>query len=539
MKRVVSVLMAVILLFICTACTPKGSGKSIAYPLSASPSTLDPQFVNDINSMIVINNTFEGLVRLDADGKIIPGIASDWEISPDGMTYTFHLKEGTEWFCPTALKSEFGADFYKKFSSEKVTAHDFVFAFRRAVMPETNSPSAHRLFVIENAPEIYSGSYSENLLGATAPDDYTLVIRLTEKCDDFLERLTESVFMPCNEEFFTAMNGRYGLSNRHILCNGPFYVSSWDSETSLTVKRNGYYSGEQAVMPASVVFSFDADKTSVSEKLSNGGATAALLPPDYPIPENCSSAKESENSVFGFIFNCSDEILSNAYMRLALCKSIDRSLFKETENAKPQSGFVPRSCLVGADSYRDKVGSQTPCIEQDLADSANLWKAGLEEIGKNSVKLTVLCPEWLDAPVRQQLQIWQKNLGISIGITIENKTPEEIRNAVSSGNFQIALSGIESEYENTTDFLASFADGGVFRFHSVGYKNAVEALVTSETYDKTINGCFSAESFILQNAVCYPLYSRASHFVVYDEADGITVSGAENTVSFINAKRYD
>ncbi len=539
MKRLISSLMAVILLFMCTACTPKGSGKSIAYPLSASPSTLDPQFVNDLNAMIIINNTFEGLVRLDAEGKIIPGIASEWEISPDGLTYTFRLKQDTEWFCPTVLKSEFGSEFYKKFSSEKVTAHDFVFAFRRAVMPETNSPSAHRLFVIENAPEIYSGSYSVNLLGVSASDDHTLVIKLTEKRDDFLERLTESVFMPCNEEFFNAMNGRYGLSNRHILCNGPFYISSWDPETSLTVKRNGYYAGEQEVMPASVVFSFDPDKTSVSEKLSSGSATAALLPPDYPIPENCNVIKERENSVFGFIFNCSDGILSNASLRLALCKSIDRNLFKETENVKLQSGFVPPSCLIGTDSYRDKVGSQTACIQPDLADSANLWKAGLEEIGKNSVSLTVLCPEWLDAPVRQQLQIWQKNLGISIGITIENKTPEEIRKAVSSGNYQIALSGIESEFENTADFLASFADGGVFRFNSVGYKNAVEALITAETYDKTITGCFSAESFILQNAVCYPLFSRASHFVVYGEADGITVSGAENTVSFIGAKRYD
>ena len=63
--------------------------------------------------------------------------------------------------------------------------------------------------------------------------------------------------------------------------------------------------------------------------------------------------------------------------------------------------------------------------------------------------------------------------------------------------------------------------------------------MTSESYDDLITGCFTAENFILQNAVFYPLYSRASHFVVFNEADGITISGAENTVCFINAKRYD
>lgn len=531
--------MAVILLLLCPSCTKKGSGKSIAYPLSASPSTLDPQFAGELNAQIIINNTFEGLVRLDPEGNIIPGIAEEWSVSPDGKTYTFILKEGTEWFCPTALKNEFGSDFYKRFSSEKVTAHDFVFAFQRAVMPETGSPKAHRLFVIENAPEVYSGEYSENLLGVSAPDDHTLIIKLTEKCDDFIERLTESVFMPCNEDFFNAMNGRYGLSNRHILCNGPFYISSWDSETSLTVKRNSYYAGKQEVMPASVVFSFDPSKASVAQKLSAGSATAALLPPDYPVPENCTSVRKSENSVFGFVFNCADPVMSVAPLRLALCKSIDRSLFAVQENAPLQSGFVPKSCLVGSDSYRDKVGAQTLCIEQNLTEAETMWKEGLSQLGKSSVSLTVLCPEWLDSSVRQQLQIWQKALGISIGITVENKTPEEIEKCVADGSFQIALTGIESPYENAVDFLASFSDGGVFRFSSVGYQNAVSNLLAADSYDEIIIGCFNAENFILQNAIIYPLYSRSSNFVVYNEADGIYLVGAENSVSFIGAKRYD
>ena len=184
MKRLIAAVTAVILLLMCSSCTPKGSGKSIAYPLSASPSTLDPQYANDTNAMVIINNTFEGLVRLDANGDVIPGIAKSWSISPDGKTYTFKLKEGTEWFCPTALKYVFGEEFYKRFSSETVTAHDFVFAFQRAVMPETGSPNAHRLFVIENAYEISYNNYSEKLLGATAPDDHTLIIKLTEKTDD-------------------------------------------------------------------------------------------------------------------------------------------------------------------------------------------------------------------------------------------------------------------------------------------------------------------------------------------------------------------
>ncbi len=539
MKRIIAAVAAIILMLMCTACTPKGSGKSIAYPISASPKTLDPQFADDANAKLIINNTFEGLVRLDANGKIIPGIAESWTVSSDGKTYTFKLKKNTEWYCPNALKNEFGKDFYDRFSSEKVTAHDFVFAFQRAVMPETNSPNAHRLFVIENAYEVFYNNYSANLLGATASDDHTLTIKLTEKCDDFLQRLTESVFMPCNKDFFNAMNGRYGLSYKHIICNGPFYISSWDSETSLTVKRNEYYAGEQKVMPASVVFSFDPSKESVAKKLSAGGATAAFLPPDCPVPENGNVVSSSENSVFGFVFNCADPALANSSLRIALCKTIDRSLFVKKDNATPQSGFVPMSCIVGAASYRDQVGSQTLCIEQDSAQAVSLWKEGLADLGKDSVQLTVLCPEWLDGAVRQQLQIWQKTLGVSIGITIENKSAEDIAKAVAQDDFQIALTGIESAHKNTADFLASFSGGGIFNHKSASYDSIINDLIAAENYDDTIKGCYNAENYVLQNALCYPLYSRSSHFVVNKDADGIIFLGSEATVNFIAAKRYD
>ncbi|MBP3696794.1 MAG: peptide ABC transporter substrate-binding protein [Clostridia bacterium] len=539
MKRIIAAVAAIILLLTCSACTPKGSGKSIAYPISSSPKTLDPQFADDANAMLIINNTFEGLVRLDANGDIIPGIAESWTVSSDGKTYTFKLKKGTEWYCPNVLKSEFGKDFYDRFSSEKVTAHDFVFAFQRAVMPETGSPNAHRLFVIENAYEVHYNNYSENLLGVSAPDNHTLIIKLTEECDDFLQRLTESVFMPCNKDFFNAMNGKYGLSHKHILCNGPFYVSSWDTETSLTVKRNEYYAGEQEVMPASVVFSYDSSKESVAKKVSEGSATAAFLPPDCPIPENSKTVSSSENSVFGFVFNCADPDLAEASLRIAMCKSIDRSLFEEKENAVPQSGFVPANCLVGTSAYREQVGSQTLRIEQDNAQAATLWKEGLANLGKDSVQLTVLCPEWLDGAVRQQLQIWQKTLGVSIGISIENKSPEEISKAVAKGEYQIALTSIESAYENTTDFLAVFSDGGVFNHNSASYDGIVNDLIAAESYDDIIKGCYNAENYILQNALCYPLYSRSSRFVVHNDADGIVFLGSETNVSFIGAKRYD
>lgn len=539
MKRFLSLILIFAVIFSLSSCSD-GDNKAISYSLSASPSTLDPQYATDTASQIVINNTFEGLVRLSSDGEIIPGIAESWNVSGDGLTYTFNLKANTEWYCPSVLKSEFGEDFYNKFSAEKVTASDFVFAMQRAVSPETASPNAHRLFVIENASEIYSGKAEASTLGVSAPQDYTLIIKLHEPCPDMLERLTESAFMPCNEEFFNSMNGRYGLTHRHILCNGPFYVSAWDKESSLSIRRNKYYAGEQAVMPSSVNFSFDYDAQTIAGKISSAAASAALLPPDCEAPENSVVVKENPNSVFGFIFNCSDPRLKNTNLRLALCSSIDRSLFsQEQNNTVPMSGFVPQSCFAGSVNYREAIGNQTPQINSGVSAAAAYWKVALSELNTDKISLTVLCPEWLDTPVRRQLQIWQQTLGINLGITIETKTPEEIQAAVSSGNFQIALAGIESSYDSAVDFLASLRNGGAFRFSSEEYGRIIDRLLTVEDDKELLSGCLTAETYILQQALCFPLYSRSSRFVMHEEIEDITIVNSESSVSFINAKRYD
>lgn len=539
MKRFLSLIAVFALLITCTSCSG-GGNKAISYSLSASPSTLDPQYATDTGAHIIIGNTFEGLMRLSENGEVVNALAESHTVSSDGLTYTFNLKHGTEWYCPSVLKREFGEEFYNKFSTEKVTARDFVFAMQRAVSPDTGSPSAHRLFVIKNAAEIHSGKADLSALGVTAPDDYTLVIRLNETCPNFLERLTESVFMPCNEDFFNSMNGRYGLTHKHILCNGPFYVGAWSKDDSLSIRRNKYYSGTREVLPSSVNFDFGFDLKTVSSRISSASLSAAMLPPDCALPENSTVIKENKNSVFGFVFNCKDKYIQNPNVRLALCNSVDRSLFsQEINSATPMSGFVPESCSMGSAGYRETVGGQTPQINKNDAAAQAYWRTALSELDKNVVEITVLCPEWLDNQVRRQLQIWQQTLGISLGISIETKTPEEIQEAVNSGNFQIALAGIEAEQDSAVDFLASLRSGGVMGFNSHEYGTVIDRLLTVEDESDLLAGCFTAETYILQQGYCYPLYCRSSRFVVNDEIEGITLGNSESTVCFIGTKRYN
>ena len=420
-------------------------------------------------------------------------------------------------------------------------AADFVYACRRTVDPAIQSPCAGRMMVTSGASEIYSEKADMNTLGVAAPDATTLIFHLTEPCEDFLSRLTESEFMPCNEEFFKAMKGRYGLTKNSLLCNGPFYLSFWNPEKDgqVTIKRNKYYAGKQTVQPVSVQISFDSDGESIYKKLANGSLTASLLGPMSDIPEGVSVAKEIPDTVIGIALNCSDPVLSNANIRKALCSAIDLSLFDESENYSEANGFIPACCYAGPQTYRDRIGEQTPVIKRSFKNAAKLWKAGLEELEISTVSLTILCPDRFDSMLREQLQRWQKALGISLAISVENKTDTEIDRALNSGNYQMAVTVITAPESNAVDYLSRFSDGGFFRYDDANLQAVIRNLKTAATDDELINGCFTAEAIILREGVFFPLLSGSSKFVTSTDTSGISILDSEDTVCFINARRFD
>ena len=540
MKKILCIILSALLLLPCAACAGTGPGKSVSYAIPASPSTLDPQYASETGAKLIINNVFEGLVRYDSDGEITNGIAESWRVSDDGLVYTFRLRRDTEWYCPAVFKTQYGDEVYKKFSEAKVTADDFLYACRRAVDPATDSPNAARLMVIENATEIFEGKMPTEALGVVVPEDdkFTIIFRLTEPCDDFLARLTESEFMPCNEEFFNLTHGRYGLLRTTLLCNGPFYLSYWDPESQITIKNNKYYSGTQAVIPASVAVTFDANETSIGKKLSNGSLSAAVLSPVSDVPGEVTVLKEIPDTVTGFAFNCGDETLLNTNIRRALCLGVDRSIFsKKTGVLTPADWFIPEVCSAGHLSYRERVAEKTPSLEYSEKKALSFWQKGLEELEAEEISLTVLCPERYDLQIRQQLQIWQKIFGLSLSVSVLNLPDKEIQDNIDAGNYQIAVTSVTSRERNAVDFIEGFEGGGIFRFNDEAFSLTLDRLKTVDTDSDMLSGLLTAESIILNMGVFCTLWSSSSKFVVSNEVQGITIIDSETTVSFAGAKR--
>lgn len=542
MKKIAAVFLILALLLSLASCSD-GSGGAFYYPVSAAPSSLDPQFTQGTDTKIIINSCFEGLTRVNGNGEVVPGVAQSWSISPDLLTYTFKLREDTSWRVVKSSNGTLLGDDYDETFDASVTAYDFVFAFRRAVNPQMLCPDAALFFPIKNAEQIYNGSADISTLGVKAEDKYTLTVTLNSPCADFLERLSESVFMPCNEEFFNLTGGRYGLSSEYLLCNGPFYITFWDPEQYITVRKNNLYSGNSEVSPATVSFYFNNNTADIAKKLSLGTYSASVFPhSDLSGLENV-NVQLVNDTVYGFCFNCNDSVMSNEAVRLAFCSSIKRD---ELSNLQPTgdfyTGLVPPCCTADGVNYNEHVQNSSRGIAYNESAATAYWNKALEELGTKKVTVKLLCSEKYDLALRPQLQIWQRVLSTNLAISVEAVSDDELLSRIKSGDYQIALAPVASSTTSTSGFLNSFTTNkkdNVFNYENEEYISLVESSMNHNSSADVINACFAAESHLLNHAVFYPLFLSPSAFVCAEDVEQIHCSASGDSICFIEAKRFD
>ena len=274
LKKLFSLAVCLTLLLAFSACSeqrPANADKEIFYALPAEPATLDPQVASDEASLVVIEALFEGLVRLDEDGEPYPGVAESWSANADATVFTFTLREDACW-----------SDITSEEAPEAVTADDFVFAFRRAIDPATNSPNASQLFCIKNAQEIYTGELPVEELGVTADGAHTLIVELAYSLPEFPAVTASAVFMPCNEAFLIQQTGVTGWNAKYVLGNGPFEFSgyyAWEHDAYLSLSRSSVYAGETEVLPASLYFYAGDGSVDISDPVAALSAGTVQLCP--------------------------------------------------------------------------------------------------------------------------------------------------------------------------------------------------------------------------------------------------------------------
>ena len=513
---------------------------SLIMPIASDPLCLDPQIAETSTAKTIINNCFEGLVRLDNRQKIVSGVAESWEISPDGLTYTFTLRKDTNWQLLKAYGDVLDDENFMENFSTQVTAHDFEFALKRAVDKITDSPDADKLYCIRNARKIHNGEADKSTLGVSATDDYTLVINLERANPDFLRILTLPLCMPCNEEFFKATGAKYGLELKYTFCNGPFYLGRWTVDHSLVMYRNEGYKGDAPVRPTAVYLNINKDENSVITKLKQNDYTCAYISDNAyfsSLSETDSDFEVTENAVSGLAFNCSDAFMSNENLRKAIVMlSKTENLIKSAQATDVASGIIPASCRYADSSYREAAGSITP-VNYNEESALALWRKGLEETGSDSAGIRIICTDEYASQMQSIIQSWQKVFSTTIVAKVEILSEADLNDAVKNGNYQIAVTQITAKTSTPADVLKIFTTDNsknIFNFSDEAYDVLTDKIICEFSGDDILAKTKAAEQMLIDKAVFIPLFNHGDYLAFSSEARNIYAMPSFEGVCFIN-----
>ena len=522
------VLLLAFLLGLGSAC---GKSDVVAFYFAVDPgrgSTFDPQIAGAGAISVAVRNIYEGLVYLDERGNPEPGVAESWNISDDGLTYTFHLREGAKWHLTATASEELG-DKLKDFSDD-VTAYDFVFALRRAVDPATGAPDAKLLENVFFAKKIAAGERSPETLGVFAENAHTLRIRLEKPQIDFLEVLTRPVCMPCPKAFFEATGGRYGLLMKYIISNGPFYMTRFEDTSFRLVRDNGYTGPFKAKTDVIWVYSGisgDAAAQQLSDRDLNGAYIAGAA--DLQGKVRGSETISADDMLRGVLMNCADDTLKNYNLRKAMVTVANVTTMCNVAGKAPAEAICPLS-----------LSPKTPFSEGDNAAVAQkLLQSALTELQADDAGLTLLCEEQYDASLRYLLQTWQIAFGVKCSVSLKTVTAEELESRVASGDYQMAFYPVQASVYSPAAYFAQFSKASpdsLCSLDSRDYDAAVDALRYCDT-SALDTAMRKAEKLLISNAVFLPVWNEGSGMICAQGVKGVILLSGNDRLYLYNAER--
>jgi len=520
-----------------SGCSLPNKELDLSFPVPEEAKSLDPQIARLFSERIFARNAFEGLVTVDSDGKIIPGAAESCTVSDDGLTYTFKIRESARWYLTNTAKQALADRLPENFDT-RVTAHDFVFAFRRAVTPETACPKAELFLSIKNAAQILNGEKAAEELGVEAVSDTELRITLIHPERDFLRVLTDPVFSPCSEVFFNACGGRYGLSLKYIICNGPFILFRWNPGGSMRLTRNTVYSGERTVVPDVVRLFVNPDTASVLEKVTDGDYSAGIITAadarNIKKPKNL-KLTEKTDILWAFVFNSAKAPFSVKEMRKAFVLSTNLDSFPVPEDMKGKAlSPVPVSIA-------EAEGLKNPALLSFNEEEARaLFKKAQADAEKDGAVLSgfsVLCIKEHEEMLKFQLQEWQKIFGVNFSVSLIPLERAELVKRVQSGNYEAALYPLQPDTADISSYLRSFAvesEDGIYCFNKA-FINGVERLLSDGFEGDFKSNAEKLAQILTDEAVVLPVFSQSRFLAVHKAVSGIYFYPSIDDVYFIKA----
>lgn len=502
--------------------TSAGSG-TLNIMLETPVESLDPQLATDGTSFEVIADYTDGLMQMDADGAAVPACAESYEVSEDGTTYTFHIREDAVWS-----------------NGDPVTANDFVFAWQRAVDPANASEYSYMLSdigQIVNAAEIIAGEKDVSELGVTAVDDKTLEVQLNVPVSYFLSLMYFPTYYPVNQAFFESCGDTFATSPETTLSNGAFVLTSYEPAATAfeLVKNEDYYDADK-VQLAGLNYQVIQDSQQALMSYQNGDLDTTLLNGEQV--DQVKDDPEFTSVGAGYLWYISPNIkevpeLANLNLRLAMTFALDRdSICNDVlkDGCAPTYTAVPPEFAAGPDGS-DFSADQTMFADACAYDpdkALEYYEAAKTELSQDTFTFDMVvdaddAPQKVAQVVKEQLETTLPGMTINLTIEPKKQRVEDMQN----GNFQLALTRWGPDYADPMTYLGMWVtdNSNNYGFWSNADYDAIIAECTTGDLCTDPEGRWSAlydaEKIVMDEAVIFPLYTQCNAEMVSSAVSGI------------------
>ena len=459
MLHSLSVNIALLILLAVAACQPAkeektataAQARALRINILDEPQTLDPRRARDLTSLTIIRMLFDGLSRVNKEDKVELAIAEKVAVSKDLKTYTFYLREA----------------FWT--NGERVTANDFVYAWKKVLDPKFPSDNASQLYVIKKGKQAKEGTVTLDEVGVLAIDERTLQVELENPTPYFLELTAFPSFFPVCQSA-DQKNDHWANNGNTYVSNGPFSIKEWKHQDHIEMRKNGaYWDASSVRLPAiALVMVKEETEFKMFEKneLDWAGSPLSVLPVDALGQLKKESALKTK-PLLGTYFlraNTQRAPFDLVEMRKAFALAINRQAIVDhvtQGNQIPATGLVPLSMGLQKEPYFK---------DSDLEEARALFEMGLQKAHLTretlpSITLLYRSNERNHLIAQAIQQQWFDAFGVRVHLeAIEAKVYFD---KLSKQDYQLASGNWLADFNDPINFLEAF------KYRSVGTNNTL------------------------------------------------------------------
>ncbi len=531
MKKFLSLMLAAVMLLSAASFASAESDRYLGVMLSTNVMSLDTNLATDGDSFEVIADCIDGLTQMDDEGAAQPALAESWDVSDDGLTYTFHLRDA-KWSDGTP-----------------VTANDFVFAWRR--IAKEAGEYAYMMDEIGNikgaAAIIHDGADPETM-GVSAPDDKTFVVELEVPVSFFPSLMYFPTFYPINEAFYNAVGDTYGTSPETFLCNGAFVLESYTPGTaSLSLKKNPDYWAADTVKLAGINYQVVGSSDNALTAFRTGALDIVMINGSQVDAAKKDPALADRLTVTGAGYmwylsfsqtdkNAQGGMLANVNLRLAISNAIDRDNLVDNyvmDGSLATYTAVPPQFAASATTGADFSADQTLFADYvgfNPDKAAAYLELAKQELGVEEFTFTMIYGSNEGdevAKVAQAIKEDVEELLPGVTINLQSMTKTERLDKMQNDNYDIALTRWGPDYADPMTYLGMWITNNSNNYgfwSNAEYDQLIADCTTGayiSDYDARWDAMLKAETLVMQEAVIAPLYTKANANLITAGVKGV------------------